>query len=63
MFWVITIVAYRMIKGEREEAPEYALVCEHYDEVIRVAPPSYMDEKAEVAQSVEHADAKNPTGA
>jgi len=49
MFWVITIVVYRMLKGESEDegaAHEYTLVCEHYDaEEVEVPPPSYILEK------------------
>jgi len=48
MFWVMTVVMYRAIKGRNGEA-EYTLVCEHYTqaETILVAPPSYvyLDEK------------------
>lgn len=62
MFWVITIVMYRMIKGERDQAPEYTLVCEHYAEAIQVPPPSYICEKEEGDESA-GVDAKNPTGA
>jgi len=51
MFWVMTVVVYRMIKGDSGEdeggAHEYTLVCEHYAdaEAVEVPPPSYILEK------------------
>jgi hypothetical protein len=45
MFWVLTVITYRIIKGDHDEAPEYKLVCEHYAEEV-LAPPQYINEKA-----------------
>jgi hypothetical protein len=61
MMWVMTIVAYRMIKGDSDESPEYTLVCEHYTEAANaVPPPSYILEKAEGAEDAECVDVKDP---
>jgi hypothetical protein len=56
MFWVLTVIAYRLFRGEREEDVQYiAVVCDHYDdgeEAVVPPPPQYIiDEK--VALGVE----------
>jgi hypothetical protein len=56
MLWVLAVVAYRNIKGEREEEPEYSqiTVIEEYDEEpqeVLFPPPNYTfsNEKLPVA--------------
>ncbi|KAL4073751.1 hypothetical protein J3A83DRAFT_4058689, partial [Scleroderma citrinum] len=46
MFWVLSVLAYRTIRGEREEpqVPEY-VVLDQDVETLFVAPPEYMDQK------------------
>jgi hypothetical protein len=53
MLFVMTVISYRMIKGNREDRNEYThIICEHYAdaEEIFVAPPNYVvtDEKAPI---------------
>lgn len=59
MIWVMTVVTYRMLKGNNDEpeAPEYTFVCEHYAEEIQTPPPHYVYEKGE---GEEDADVKQP---
>jgi hypothetical protein len=50
MFWVLTVIAYRLFRGDREEDVQYiAVVCDHYDdgeEAVVPPPPQYIiDEK------------------
>ena len=50
MFWVLTVIAYRLFRGDREEDVQYiAVVRNHYDngeEAIIPPPPQYIiDEK------------------
>lgn len=49
MFWVLSVLAYRTIRGEREESQvrEY-VVLDQDVETIFVAPPQYSDEKQAV---------------
>ncbi|THU92167.1 hypothetical protein K435DRAFT_672673 [Dendrothele bispora CBS 962.96] len=53
MIWVLAVVSYRAIKGDREEEDEYTFVPDQYDaEEIFVAPPQYfVDEKAPVVEN------------
>jgi len=56
MFWVLSVLAYRTLRGERDQEPfepEY-IVYEQIPETIFVAPPQYVDEKvkAEVDEQV-----------
>jgi hypothetical protein len=49
MVWVMAIITYRMIRGERDEETEYAEIhFEHDAEELIVPPPQYSDEKVEV---------------
>lgn len=52
MFWVLTVVAYRTIRGERDdEYTQVAVIEEYVDaEDIAVPPPTYTisDEKEEI---------------
>jgi len=45
MFFVLTVVVYRMVKGERQEECEYTIVVEQDAEHILVPPPHYTVEK------------------
>ncbi|KAF8134375.1 hypothetical protein EV363DRAFT_1323294 [Boletus edulis] len=50
MFWVLSVLAYRTVRGERDQEtfePEY-IVYEQIPETIFVAPPQYVDEKVKV---------------
>lgn len=49
MFWVLSVLAFRTVRGEREETldPEY-VVYEQVPETLFVAPPQYVDEKVDV---------------
>jgi len=52
MIWVMCIITYRMIRGERDEEPEYAqLIFEHDAEELVVPPPQYNDEKVETVDN------------
>lgn len=52
MIWVMAIISYRMIKGEREEDSEYAvLVFEQDAEELVLPPPQYTDEKVEAVDN------------
>jgi hypothetical protein len=49
MIWVMAIVTYRMIRGQRDEDIEYTeIVFEHDAENLIVLPPQYSDEKVEI---------------
>jgi len=53
MFWVLSVLAYRTVRGERLEETldrEY-IVYEHAPEALFVAPPRYIDEK--VSEEIE----------
>jgi len=62
MMWVLAIVSYRLVKGQREEEPRYTeiLVVEEYNDVEEAAPapPTYTfaDDKGD--KKVETAEAK-----
>lgn len=48
----MAIISYRMIKGEREEDSEYAvLVFEQDAEELVLPPPQYTDEKVEAVDN------------
>jgi hypothetical protein len=50
MVWVMFIITYRMIRGERDEEVEYTeLVFEQDAEDLFILPPQYSDEKVEAA--------------
>jgi hypothetical protein len=51
MFWVLSVLAYRTIRGEREESQvrEY-VVLDQDVETIFIAPPQYSDEKQVVIE-------------
>jgi hypothetical protein len=52
MVWVMCIITYRMIRGERDEETEYAeLIFEHDAEELIVPPPRYNDEKVEAVDN------------
>jgi len=54
MFWVLTVLAYRTVRGEREEETfdhEYIM---YEPETLFVAPPEYTDEKVRVAEFEGH---------
>ncbi|KIM83448.1 hypothetical protein PILCRDRAFT_819690 [Piloderma croceum F 1598] len=52
MVWVMAIVTYRMIRGQRDEDIEYTeIVFEHDAENLVVSPPQYSDEKVEVVDN------------
>jgi hypothetical protein len=53
MMWVMTVITYRMIKGDNDERPEYAVVCEHYAEDILVPPPQYTYGKLVIPEGFE----------
>lgn len=49
MFWVLSVLAYRTVRGEREEtADREYIVYEQVPETLFVAPPQYVDEKVNV---------------
>jgi len=53
MFWVLTVLAYRTVRGEREEETidrEYIM---YEPETVFVAPPEYTDEKFKVTEEDE----------
>jgi hypothetical protein len=53
MFWVLTVLAYRTVRGEREEETidrEYIM---YEPETLFVAPPEYTDQKFRVAEEDE----------
>jgi len=56
MFWVLAIVTYRAIKGQREDVHEYShiTIIEEYDETpIQSPPPTYsypVDEKVDIKE-------------
>jgi len=52
MMWVMTVITYRMIRGDTEE-PHDSLVCELYAEDIIVPPPQYTYEKVERVEEEE----------
>jgi len=49
MFWVISVIAFRMIRGRREEPQYIEVVYEHYTDAenILVPPPHYVCEKGD----------------
>jgi hypothetical protein len=48
MVWVMAVIFYRMIRGEREEHRYIQIVCEQSDaEELFVPPPQYIQEKSE----------------
>jgi len=48
MVWVMAIITYRMIRGERDEEPDYTtIVFEQHAEEYVIPPPQYIDEKVE----------------
>ncbi|KAF9227081.1 hypothetical protein BS17DRAFT_806340 [Gyrodon lividus] len=54
MFWVLTVLAYRTVRGDREEETfdhEYIM---YEPETLFVAPPEYTDEKVKVAELEGH---------
>ena len=51
MVWVMGIIAYRMIRGERDEESDYtAIVFEQHAEYV-APPPQYIDEKVETIEN------------
>jgi hypothetical protein len=47
MFWVLSVITFRAIKGTRREEVEYTIIHEYVNEAP-APPPSYpVDEKAE----------------
>ncbi|KAH7889033.1 hypothetical protein F5I97DRAFT_1857699 [Phlebopus sp. FC_14] len=52
MFWVLSVLAYRTIRGEREEVTDHAyIVLEQDAENLYVPPPQYTDEKVKAAEA------------
>lgn len=53
MFWVMSVLAYRTIKGDRNEDDSLDhgyIMFEHDAESMFVPPPEYTDEKAKIAE-------------
>ncbi|KAG2154409.1 uncharacterized protein EDB93DRAFT_1202712 [Suillus bovinus] len=51
MFWVMSVLAYRTVRGERSEEVSHGYIMfEHDAENNFVAPPEYTDEKMKVAE-------------
>lgn len=50
MFWVLSVLAYRTVRGDREEETAHReyIVYEQVPETLFVAPPHYVDEKVKV---------------
>lgn len=60
MFWVLSVLTYRTVRGERGEETldrEY-IVFEQVPETLFVAPPQYVDEKVRVEASEETEERK-----
>lgn len=63
MFWVLAIVTYRAIRGQREEEHEYShIIIEEFDAdaLVHVPPPNYtypVDEKVAVVEDAPKAPA------
>jgi len=52
MVWVLGLVTYRAIRGERDAETEYSeIVFEHDGELFMIPPPLYNDEKVEVVDN------------
>jgi len=52
MVWVMGIITYRMIRGERDEESDYTtIVFEQHAEEYVVPPPQYTDEKVEAVDN------------
>jgi hypothetical protein len=49
MFWVLTIIVYRLFRGEREQTQYIEIVCDHFgdSDIVIPPPPQYLCEKAE----------------
>jgi hypothetical protein len=56
MFWVMTIVCYRMIKGETDEHDYVEIINETSAEEILVPPPHYTYEKGDHVEVVHRVD-------
>ncbi|KIK91222.1 hypothetical protein PAXRUDRAFT_831020 [Paxillus rubicundulus Ve08.2h10] len=55
MFWVLTVLAYRTVRGEREEEETFDHEYIMYEpETLFVAPPEYTDEKVRLAEFEAH---------
>ena len=52
MFWVMSVLAYRTIRGDRaEDTDDHGYIMfEHDAENVFVSPPEYTDEKVKVAE-------------
>jgi hypothetical protein len=51
MFWVMSVLAYRTVRGERlEEVSHGYIMFEHDAENNFVPPPEYTDEKVKIAE-------------
>jgi hypothetical protein len=51
MFWVMSVLVYRTVRGERpEEVSHGYILFEHDAENIFVPPPEYTDEMMKVAE-------------
>lgn len=60
MFWVLSVLAYRTVRGERGEETvdrEY-IVYEQVPETLFIAPPQYVDEKVRVEARLEDEERK-----
>lgn len=58
MFWVLSVLVYRTIRGDREEQVHEYIVLDQDIETVFVAPPRYTDEKHEFVE-----DEKRPVDA
>jgi hypothetical protein len=54
MFWIMSLLTYRMMKNRPEQETGYIVIAESSAEDILVPPPHYTDEKVEVALTNEH---------
>jgi hypothetical protein len=57
MFWVMSVLAYRTIRGDRDEDDTLDhgyIMFEHDAENMFVSPPEYTDEKVKVAEVEAH---------
>jgi hypothetical protein len=51
MVWVLFVITYRTIRGERDDEIEYSEVVYDEQEVMAPPPPQYTDEKVEVVDN------------
>lgn len=55
MFWVLSVLAYRTIRGEREDSQVHEYIILDQDmETVFVAPPEYSDQKQAIIEDQKH---------